>query len=149
MDTTRNTEEKGDVMKKTVTNTTTEAERNPARVLLAAMAHPNDAIERSEARGQQEFIESDVLPQKLSEGSTVEDFEALGFEFHGPVPDDDLFQYVTLPDGWSRKGSDHNMWSSIVDEHGVERVAVFYKAAFYDRSAAAHIMEDEHAKTRS
>jgi hypothetical protein len=31
--------------------------------------------------------------------------------------------------------SDHAMWSYLVDELGRERVSIFYKAAFYDRSA--------------
>ncbi len=122
--------------KKTVTNTA-DRSRNPMLERARGTLKPGD-IERMEKRGQEEFVESSVFPVDLS-GHDVSEFEALGFEFHGPVPGDGLFQYVTLPEGWARKGADHDMWSYINDERGRERVAIFYKAAFYDRRAHASI----------
>jgi hypothetical protein len=68
-------------------------------------------------------------------GNTVEEFEALGFKLGDPDPQDSLFRPVTLPEGWRREASDHAMWSNIVDPNGRKRVAIFYKAAFYDRKA--------------
>ena len=124
--------------KKTVTNTTAETKRNPASFLVEQMCLGGSAVERMEKRGQEEFVRSDVFPLDLSSHG-IDEFEALGFVFHGPVPGDDLFQFVTLPEGWERKGSDHDMWSYIIDERGRERVAIFYKAAFYDRRAHASI----------
>jgi hypothetical protein len=62
-------------------------------------------------------------------------FLDLGFTFGDPVPGDPLFQQATLPEGWSKQPTDHSMWTKIVDDRGVERVEVFYKAAYYDRSA--------------
>jgi hypothetical protein len=55
------------------------------------------------------------------------------------VPGDPLFCDATIPDGWTKKATEHAMWSSIVDTRGIEMVSVFYKAAFYDRSAHMHI----------
>lgn len=96
-------------------------------------------IEEQEAAGQREVVNSTVLPRDMrglgrAWGAEARaEFEALGFVFGDVV--DDLFVNVTLPAGWTREGSDHAMWSHVVDERGVKRVAVFYKAAFYDRSA--------------
>jgi hypothetical protein len=130
---------------KKVTNTLEESRRDPKKMLLAAMISPDDHIEKMEKRGQEEFVESDVFPTDLC-GNVIAEFEALGFEFLGPVPGDDLFQFVALPKGWARKGSDHDMWSYIIDEIGRERVAIFYKAAFYDRRARASIESLEEEK---
>ena len=48
---------------------------------------------------------------------------------------DDLFVNVTLPPSWQVNPTDHSMWSELVDSDGVVRAQIFYKAAFYDRSA--------------
>jgi len=86
-----------------------------------------------EKRGQQQLVNSDRLPSKVH-GDRAE-WEALGFRFGDPDPDDPMFMPATLPDGWQRRATDHSMWSVIVDALGRDRVEVFYKAAFYDRSA--------------
>lgn len=93
------------------------------------------AIEASERRGQQEFVNSDVIPAEVN----VSDAEltALGFVLGDQVEGDRLFRYAKLPEGWKRQATDHAMGSYIVDELGRRRVSVFYKAAFYDRSASA------------
>lgn len=91
-------------------------------------------IEAQEAAGQREMLTATTLPSEILH-STRQDFEALGFEFGPMVSGDDLFIEAELPKGWSRDGSDHAMWSYILDERGIRRVALFYKAAFYDRKA--------------
>jgi hypothetical protein len=48
---------------------------------------------------------------------------------------DDIFVTVKFPDGWEIKATDHSMWSDLLDDKGRKRGAIFYKAAFYDRSA--------------
>ena len=96
----------------------------------------SDAIVRSEARGQRELVDSEVLPHKFNSG-TREQFEKMGIVFGEKA--DDLFSYVTLPSGWKKKATDHNMWSKLVDEQGRERASIFYKAAFYDRDAFLNI----------
>jgi hypothetical protein len=96
-------------------------------------------IERSERQGQQQLVESDTLPRAvLGEDRAL--YEKLGFTFAGPVPGDDLFVFATLPPGWKKERSGHAMWSHIVDEQGKKRVAIFYKAAFYDRRADANLV---------
>jgi len=94
----------------------------------------NGYIGGMEAAGQRQLVASTSLPTALSSGTDA-DFEALGFTFGEPDPDDRLFRPATLPEGWSKQRSDHNMWSYVVDQYGRRRVAVFYKAAFYDRNA--------------
>lgn len=91
-------------------------------------------IGEMEAAGQRQLVNSDVLPTEVLHG-TDEDYIALGFVFGEPVEGDPLFRHATLPEGWRREGSDHDMWSYLVDEKGQRRVAIFYKAAFYDRGA--------------
>lgn len=91
------------------------------------------AIQEQERAGQRELLQSTQLPTDCR--GDLEKFLALGFTFGAPSPGDKLFCEATLPPGWKREGSDHDMWSYIVDEKGRRRVSVFYKAAFYDRSA--------------
>lgn len=111
------------------------ADRDPMIHLLGAMSDGTSGyIEGLEAAGQQQLVHSDRLPTELSH-NTDADFTALGFTFGEPDKRDPMFRPAALPAGWKRKGSDHSMWSYVVDEHGRERVAIFYKAAFYDRSA--------------
>lgn len=98
---------------------------------------PESFIERQERDGQRQLVSSDRLPSAYR-GDRAE-WEALGFTFGDPDPDDPLFMPVTLPEGWKREGSDHAMWSYIADQHGRRRVGIFYKAAFYDRKADMHL----------
>ncbi len=90
-------------------------------------------IEAQEARGQQSFVQSETLPTDMRDARPV--LEAAGVKFIGPVDGDPLFQKVQLPSGWKKEATDHSMWSELVDDKGRKRAAIFYKAAFYDRSA--------------
>lgn len=94
----------------------------------------NAAIQRQEKQAQTEFVNSTVIPTKLNSG-TEEDLTALGFKLGEQVTGDRLFRHAELPDGWKREGSDHDMWSYIVDGLGRRRCSVFFKGAFYDRDA--------------
>ncbi len=87
-----------------------------------------------EKAGQTQLVTSSLLPVEML-GCADKDLEALGFKLGPVVVGDPLFRVAELPKGWARRGSDHDMWSYIDDEKGLERVAVFYKAAFYDRKA--------------
>jgi hypothetical protein len=89
-----------------------------------------DAIEASEARGQKAFVASSQLP---TEGLDLDRCRELGIIVGEPV--DDLFTAVQLPDGMVKEASDHAMWSHLKDKAGNEIASIFYKAAFYDRSA--------------
>jgi len=89
-------------------------------------------IEAQEKRGQIEQSFLETLPIKgTAECRPV--WEKLGFEFGSAA--DDIFVNVKFPKGWRKKVTDHDMWSKLVDDKGRERAGIFYKAAFYDRSA--------------
>lgn len=92
-------------------------------------------IEAQEKAGQLAELEKQTLPIELSPPRSI--WESLGFVFHEPV--DDLFISVTFPAGWTKSATDHSMWTNIVDSNNCIRGAIFYKAAFYDRRAAAHL----------
>lgn len=108
--------------------------RDPLLHLIGAMDGRSNFIEDMEAEGQRQFVHSDRIPTELHD-CTEDDLIALGFVLGDPDPGDKLFRAATLPAGWSRAGSDHAMWSYLLDGNGRQRAAVFYKAAFYDRRA--------------
>jgi hypothetical protein len=117
----------------TVENT---GRRDPMLHLIGAMSDgSSDYITNMEAAGQRQLVSSELIPTKAPDAELT----ALGFTLGGPVDGDPLFRHATLPAGWTREGSSHAMWSYIVDQHGRRRVAIFYKAAYYDRKAAAHV----------
>jgi len=89
-------------------------------------------IEAQEAQGQQDFVASETLPIECN-FCKREQLEAMGIVFGEEI--DDLFIEARLPEGWEKAPTDHSMWSKLIDEQGRERAAIFYKAAFYDRSA--------------
>ena len=97
------------------------------------------AIEAQERRGADEMAAAThTLPV---EGS---DDPALAMITWGDVIEGDpLFREATLPAGWSRAPTGHDMWTYIFDEKGVLRARVFYKAAFYDRRASILPEEDD------
>lgn len=90
------------------------------------------AIPMQEKRGQQDLVKSAKLPIK---GSESPEAQASPIKWGPPVANDDLFREATLPEGWKKAGTDHDMWSDILDDQGRVRAKVFYKAAFYDRRA--------------
>lgn len=110
------------------------AKQDPLLTFAESMSNPN-FIEDQESRGQAELVNSTSLPTNPGRRGDRAAYEALGFVFGDPIPGDEMFTAMTLPPGWKKQATDHAMWSSVVDELGRERVAVFYKAAFYDRSA--------------
>lgn len=83
-----------------------------------------------ESAGQAQLVHSEMVPFVGHET-----LKPLGFTF-GERPDSDsLFISCAMPCGWKKEGSDHAMWSYLLDERGIRRAAMFYKAAFYDRRA--------------
>lgn len=108
---------------------------------FAAATTPGGIVAQ-EARGQDRLVHSDLLPKELNGGflgrqSADEAYQKLGIKILAST--DDLFYSVELPYGWVKQGSDHNMWSYVLDEKGRTRISVFYKAAFYDRRAFVNI----------
>lgn len=117
-----------------VINTMKEAQENPAGTSVEAMFRgSSSAIDHMEAEGTMQLVESSVLP---TQGLHVTDWaEKVGIKILKPVADDPVFTHVELPKGWRQETTDHNMWNKLVDDQGRERASIFYKAAFYDRSA--------------
>lgn len=122
-------------MSNQVRNTTTA---DPLINLLDTAA--SGGIERQEAVGQYELVNSDVLPAEVHGNRGV--LEADGVVFGDPVEGDPLFVNVTLPDGWQKVPTDHSMHSDLVDAGGKRRANIFYKAAYYDRRADMMIVDD-------
>lgn len=125
--------------KRSPKNTTAEVREMPLGVVAASLGSTGfaGAIEEQERNGQAELLNSTVLP---TAGSEDPRFLELGFTFGDLVAGDPLFREATLPAGWAREGSSHSMGSYVVDERGIQRVSVFYKAAFYDRKADMHLV---------
>lgn len=90
-------------------------------------------IEASEARGQAQLVASDDLPIDMGGLSPELVAEKTGIQFGEPI--NELFVAVTLPEGWSKRATDHSMHSELVDDKDRVRAGIFYKAAFYDRKA--------------
>jgi hypothetical protein len=117
------------------------------RMLLRGSA--DGLIEEQEAHGQQALAASSELPKPTPEVQGV--LERMGVEFGDPS--DDLFVCAKLPEGWEVQPTDHPMWSDLVNEKGAGVASIFYKAAFYDRSARmsltprASVRADYGAKT--
>ena len=98
------------------------------------------AIERQEAEGQKQLVsQTSQLP--------VKGFRELppewGIKIIGNAVDgsDALFHQVEMPAGWKIVATDHSMWSDLVDDQGVKRASIFYKAAYYDRDAFIRVGE--------
>jgi hypothetical protein len=110
--------------------------RDPLLHYLGMLDGTDGYITGMESAGQAQLVHSTDLPTK---GSDDPQFLALGFTFGDPHENDPMFRPATLPEGWSKQGSDHAMWSYIIDPFGRRRVSVFYKAAFYDRKASMRL----------
>ncbi len=99
-----------------------------------------EAIEQQEANEQKELAISSQLPAIKNfpyQSATAKELYALmGIKVLGKSKgDEDLFLDVILPHGWFIQPTDHPMWSKLIDDNGAIRASIFYKAAFYDRSA--------------
>lgn len=95
-------------------------------------------IEASEARGQRELVASTQLPIEIRPPEGKKTLEEAGVKF-GEPGEDPLFCEATLPEGWKKVATEQSMWSELVDDKGVKRASIFYKAAFYDRVACMNV----------
>lgn len=133
-----------DDKKNYVRNDTALVDKHP--IMGLAIAGFPGGIEASEAAGQRQLVASEVLPVDITHYRVGEErrdaiqlLESWGFVFGEGVQGDPIFRHAKLPPGWKKEATEHSMWSRIVDEKGRERCSVFYKAAFYDRSATMHV----------
>lgn len=93
------------------------------------------AIELQERLGAGDVRHTDRFPIERR-GITDDQLTAIGFALGAKI--DDLFQSVQLPPGWKKDATGHDLWTYVVDAKGRKRFSIFYKAAFYDRSAFAN-----------
>lgn len=119
--------------KRTVENTKTPEAGRAFLLEALVTGGASGTIERQEERGQQQLVNSDVLPADIHGREAL---ERAGVVFGGPVQNDPLFVYATLPAGWKKASTGHSMWSDLLDEQGRKRASIGYKAAFYDRWAS-------------
>jgi hypothetical protein len=112
-------------------------ERDPPIHLFGMVAAgPEKYLQDMQAGGQRQLAKSSQIPRD-TRGITKEQLTELGFEFPetNRAPDD-LFMDATLPAGWSLKPDEGgSYWTYILDTNGLRRFMIFYKAAYYDRSA--------------
>jgi len=135
-----------DEMKKAPTNTTIEARDKPETVLARAMVFGSSgAVEAQEAQGQRELVESEALPTDLNRNE--ETVRSWGVKFLGVDEHNPLFQHVELPAGWTKRATDHAMWTDLLDAKGRKRASIFYKAAFYDQRAFLNVERRFHVES--
>lgn len=95
-------------------------------------------IEAQEAQGQRNLVSNAWIPKEMVQGCTKEKLESLGIVFVREV--DDLFWEAELPEGWKIEPTEHSMQSYLLDDKRRKRAGIFYKAAFYDRSANIYLI---------
>jgi hypothetical protein len=94
------------------------------------------SIMNQEKREQAKMVSIQNLPKSggsFCKLSIPDCYKKLGIEIIGEY--DDLFYKVKLPIEWEIKSHSNSLWSSLLDNKGKERALIFYKVAFYDRSA--------------
>lgn len=91
-------------------------------------------IEAMERHGREELVRSEYLPTD-GIAKYKKPLERWGFSFGVTDLEDPLFTEAQLPPGWRKRGTEHAMWSEILDAEHRVRLSLFYKAAFYDRRA--------------
>jgi hypothetical protein len=122
------------------------SERSPLAHLMGATLNGSEKyITGMERAGTEQFAQSEQIPQRLMHGLTEEMLVSLRFELL-PPGDDKLFRPAKMPEGWTKRTSDHDMWAYIYDALGFRRLSVFYKAAFYDRSSHMSIENRFHIR---
>jgi len=77
------------------------------------------AIERSEAAGQTEFVNSTQLPVECNWGTSDDELTAMGIELGEPTCP--LFRDAILPPGWAKRATDHWMGKKKAKDDGLER----------------------------
>ena len=96
-------------------------------------------IERQEAHQQYVLTNNCDLPIECDDWEKLESWGIIkGAET------DPLFVSCVLPEGWSKVATGHSMWSNLVDNEGLIRASIFYKGAFYDRSAHTQVITERY-----
>jgi len=111
------------------------------RLNFSIASTPN-GIEQQEAQGQRNLVQSQTLPKKSKHWETLKRW---GVKILKEA--DALFYFVELPQGWSKQATDHSMWSKLVDDRGLKRASIFYKASFHDLDASISAFSRFHMRS--
>jgi hypothetical protein len=102
-------------------------------IATLSLAIGSDAILLQESHGAAAVRDSQQIPTENPGAAILAQF---GIEVGAPDPRDGLFVNATFPAGWRRTSTGHSMWTYLVPPWSKGAVfSIFYKAAFYDRSA--------------
>lgn len=122
---------------------TTDLEMNPA--FESAVAPPMDdnnfanfmaasspgGIEAQERMGQKDVCRKTMIPKEMIPNRRA--YEDMGIHIRNDA--NDIFFSADYPKDWTIKPTNNPYYSLIIDNTGKERAQIFYKAAFYDKSA--------------
>jgi hypothetical protein len=97
-------------------------------------------IEQQEAQGQAQMVAAfNTLPKRILNHAITYAMLEQAWGIAVGADQDDIFVKVAFPAGWAMRPTSHNMHSDLLDATGTCRAGIFYKAAFYDRSASLRI----------
>lgn len=74
----------------------------------------------------QTVIASDRLPTEMGASDKREALERAGVVFGDVVQGNEMFTYVTLPEGWTKVETDYIQLTDVVDEKGRKRATLFF-----------------------
>ena len=103
-------------------------------VSLLGLAIGSEAILMQESHGASAVRGTQQVPVENPGQSRL---SAFGIQLLERDPNDRLFMNALFPAGWKRVATGHSMWTYLVAPWSFGPVfTIFYKAAFYDRSAS-------------
>lgn len=85
----------------------------------------SEIVKITEQRGQAALEYTDQLPNIDDKSRKV--LGASGVIFGEQVNGDPLFYHVKLPEGWTKKRTDHYMYTDLLDDKGRVRASIMYK----------------------
>ncbi len=105
--------------------------------LMTHMALGTGAVDVINRMGQNDIKTSTQIPK----GNNKE-LASIGIIVAGPVsPNDNILVNATLPEGWTKKPTNHYMYTDILDEKGRNRASCMYKAASHDRDGRTTVLK--------
>lgn len=104
---------------------------------MAFLALGTDAVDVINSIGQNDIKMSEQIPK----GDNKE-LASIGIIVTGPASqNDNILVNATLPKGWTKKSTNHYMYTDILDEKGRKRASCMYKAAFHDRDGRTTVLQ--------
>lgn len=102
-------------------------------MLGLAAGSPEEYDRVTASRGAAEVRMSDELPAKDTADPEVQAaLLSLGFKLGGVQSGNPMFREAEMPKGWTRKSTDHYMYTNVLDAKGRVRAQIGFKAQAYD-----------------